>query len=60
MTSGHMRIGTDALHKGQTSFAPENTTMSPFWLDTNLVNVATKVKHADLSKLFVDTYALKD
>ena len=60
MTSGHMRIGTDHLHKGQTSFAPENTTMSPDWLDTHMVNVATKVDHEALSELFVGTYALKN
>lgn len=58
MTPGHMRIGTDDLHKGQTSFAPKGSTMSPFWLDTHLVNVATKVDHSELSKLFVGTYAL--
>ena len=60
MTPGHMRIGTDNLHKGQTSFAPKNTTMSSFWLDTNMLNVATKVNHAALSQLFVNTYALKN
>lgn len=58
MTEGHMRIGTDNLHKGQTSFAPKNTTMSPFWLETNMVNVATGVDHDALSTLFVNTYAL--
>jgi inosine-uridine nucleoside N-ribohydrolase len=59
LTAGHMRIGTDSLHQGQTSFAPQNTTMSPFWLDTHMVNVATKVDHSALSTLFVNTYALK-
>lgn len=58
MTEGHMRIGTDELHKGQTSFAPLNSTMSPHWLETNTVNVATKVDHEQLSELFVSTYAL--
>jgi inosine-uridine nucleoside N-ribohydrolase len=58
MTPGHMRIGTDDLHKGQTSFAPKNTTTSPSWLDAHVVNVATKVDHAELSKLFINTYAL--
>ncbi|MFT5997030.1 MAG: hypothetical protein ACI9RV_002641 [Glaciecola sp.] len=47
------------MHQGQTSFAPQNTTMSPFWLDTHMVNVATKVDHSALSTLFVNTYALK-
>ncbi len=58
MTTGHMRIGTDELHRGQTSFAPIGSTMSPYWLNAQKVNVATKVKHADLTQLFIDTYAL--
>jgi inosine-uridine nucleoside N-ribohydrolase len=58
MTAGHIRIGTDSLHKGQTSFAPKNSTMSPFWLNAQIVNVATKVEHDKLAMLFVNTYAL--
>jgi inosine-uridine nucleoside N-ribohydrolase len=57
MTRGNIRVGTDELHKGQTSFAPGGSTMSPFWLDSNTVNVATKVDHAKLSELFISTYA---
>ncbi len=58
MTEGHIRIGTDELHKGQTSFAPINTTLSPYWVNSKTVKVATKVNHAALTELFVNTYAL--
>ncbi|MFC3120925.1 nucleoside hydrolase [Agaribacter flavus] len=57
MTEGHMRIGTDPLHIGQTSFAPIGTTMSEFWTKMPPVFVATKVDHPRLTTLFIDTYA---
>ncbi|WP_395344706.1 nucleoside hydrolase [Ningiella sp. W23] len=56
MTEGHIRVGTDPLHQGQTSFAPVGTTTSDLWLDMPLVKVATKVDHKRLTKLFIDTY----
>lgn len=58
MTNGHMRIGTGELDKGQTMFAPKNTTASPLWLNAQKANVATKVDHSALTELFVSTYAL--
>lgn len=58
MTNGNMRIGTGELDKGQTMFAPANTTMSPLWLDAQKSNVATQVDHKALTELFVSTYAL--
>lgn len=59
MTQGHMRIGTSALDKGQTAFAPDNTTMSPLWLEAKQCFVATNVDHAALTEVFVKTYANK-
>ncbi len=56
MTEGHMRIGTDALHQGQTSFAPCNSTTNEEWLKMPLCHVATKVDHPALTQLFLDTY----
>lgn len=56
MTEGHMRIGTDPLHKGQTSFAPVGSTTSELWLKQPLVNVATAVNHPRLTQLFIDVY----
>jgi inosine-uridine nucleoside N-ribohydrolase len=58
MTNGNMRIGTGELDKGQTMFAPANTTMSPLWLESQKSNVATQVDHEALTVLFVSTYAL--
>jgi inosine-uridine nucleoside N-ribohydrolase len=60
MTPGHMRISTDNLNKGQTTFTPEKSTMSHLSQGTPVINVATKVDHAEISKLFVSTYALKN
>lgn len=59
MTSGNMRIGTGEIDKGQTAFAPHNSTMSPLWLNAKECKVATDVDHANLTHLFVDTYAIK-
>lgn len=56
MTDGHIRVGTDPLHKGQTSFAPIGTTTSEHWLNTPVIQVATAVDHPRLTKLFIDTY----
>lgn len=57
LTTGNMRIGTDALHQGQTSFAPLGSTMSDLWTQTPHVQVATQVDHDALMQLFIDTYA---
>ncbi|MCP3428476.1 nucleoside hydrolase [Opacimonas viscosa] len=56
-TRGHARVGVDTLDRGQTSLAPEGSTMSPLWLDAPQINVATQVDHAALTQLFIDTYA---
>lgn len=56
MTPGHIRVGTDPLHRGQTSFAPVGSTTSELWLNTPLVNVATHVDHPRLTQLFIDVY----
>ncbi len=56
MTQGHIRVGTDELHRGQTSFAPLNSTKSDHWLNAPVSKVATAVKHDELTKLFIDTY----
>lgn len=58
LTTGHARVSTDPLNKGQTSVAPIGTTMSPLWLDASQIDVATKVDHARLRELYLDTYAL--
>lgn len=58
LTEGHVRVSTDALNRGQTSFAPLGTTMSPLWLEAKKIKVATKVDHPRLEQLFIDTYAL--
>lgn len=57
ITYGHARVSTDPLNKGQTTIAPEGTTMSPLWLDAKTIGVATKVDHARLTQLYLDTYA---
>lgn len=57
MTSGQMRIGTGELDKGQTAFAPFNTTPSQLWLNQPSSMVATAVKHKALTDLFISTYA---
>ncbi|MGQ8364762.1 nucleoside hydrolase [Glaciecola sp. 1036] len=57
LTEGHMRIGTDPLMKGQTSFAPVGSTPSDLWNDMPLIKVATKVDHPKLTQHFIDTYA---
>nr|WP_136251813.1 nucleoside hydrolase [Ningiella ruwaisensis] len=59
MTEGQLRVGTDPLHKGQTSFAPLGSTSSELWLNQPIIKVATKVDHPRLTKLFIDTYAIK-
>jgi inosine-uridine nucleoside N-ribohydrolase len=56
MTEGNIRVGTDPLHQGQTSFAPFGTTTSEAWLNTPPIKVATKVDHPRLTKLFIETY----
>ncbi|GBL05652.1 nucleoside hydrolase [Glaciecola sp. KUL10] len=58
MTDGNMRISTDELNKGQTVFAPFGTTTSSLWTEAKSAKVATKVDHPELTKLFIDTYAL--
>lgn len=58
LTTGHVKVATDPLNRGQTSVAPIGSTMSPIWLEASKINVATKVDHAKLSKLYLDTYAL--
>ncbi|MEM0911962.1 MAG: nucleoside hydrolase, partial [Pseudomonadota bacterium] len=57
LTTGNIRIGTDPLHKGQTSFAPLGSTASELWTHTPEVQVATAVDHDTLTKLFIQTYA---
>jgi inosine-uridine nucleoside N-ribohydrolase len=56
MTEGHLRVGTDPLHQGQTSFAPVGTTTSEHWLKMPLIRVATKVDHPRLTRCFIETY----
>ncbi len=58
LTEGHARVSTDPLNRGQTSVAPIGTTMSPLWLEAATIDVATKVDHARLRQLYLDTYAL--
>jgi inosine-uridine nucleoside N-ribohydrolase len=58
MTEGNVRVSTDKLNQGQTSFAPFGTTASPDWLEASTINVATKVDHPSLTELFINTYAL--
>lgn len=57
-TRGHAKVSTDPINKGQTSIAPPGTTMSPIWLEATQIDVATKVDHDKLRKLYLDTYAL--
>ncbi len=57
LITGNIRIGTDPLHRGQTSFAPLGSTTSELWTETPPVKVATGVNHAALTQLFIDTYA---
>jgi inosine-uridine nucleoside N-ribohydrolase len=56
MTEGHIRVGTDPLHQGQTSFAPIGSTTSELWLSRPSVNVATDVDHPRLTQLLIDVY----
>jgi inosine-uridine nucleoside N-ribohydrolase len=56
-TSGHARVGTGELDRGQTSIAPAGTTPSPLWLEAPIIDVATKVDHSALTQLLLDTYA---
>lgn len=56
MTEGHVRVGTDPLHRGQTSFAPVGSTTSGLWLNTPIINVATAVDHPRLTQLLIDVY----
>ncbi|MFC4700250.1 nucleoside hydrolase [Glaciecola siphonariae] len=56
MTEGHLRVGTDPLHKGQTSFAPNGSTTSELWLNMPKLKVATAVDHPRLTQLFIDVY----
>lgn len=58
ITSGHVRVSTDPLNKGQTTVAPEGTTASPLWLEASQINVAVKVDHPKLKDLYTSTYAL--
>ncbi|MEW9797258.1 nucleoside hydrolase [Alteromonas sp. CYL-A6] len=58
LTEGHVRVGTGPLDRGQTAVAPKGTTPSPLWTEANTIKVATKVDHARLEQLFIDTYAL--
>lgn len=58
MTAGNMRVGVSELDRGQTAFAPLNSTPSPLWQQARVVNVATKVDYQKLTQLFIDTYAL--
>lgn len=58
LTRGHVKVSTDPINSGQTSVAPIGTTMSPIWLDATQIDVATKVDHDKLRKLYLDTYAL--
>lgn len=58
MTEGNVRVSTDKLNQGQTSFAPFGSTASPDWLNASSIFVATGVDHPRLTDLFVDTYAL--
>ncbi|MDO6712592.1 nucleoside hydrolase [Aliiglaciecola sp. 2_MG-2023] len=57
-TRGHARVSTDPLNRGQTTVAPEGSTASPLWLDAQQIDVATKVDHDRLRKLYIDTYSL--
>jgi len=54
--TGHARVGTGELDRGQTVIALPGSTMSPLWTEAQQVHVATKVDHARLTQLFVDTY----
>lgn len=58
MTAGNVRVSTDKLNQGQTSFAPYGTTASPDWLEASSINFATKVDHPRLTELFINRYAL--
>lgn len=58
ITSGHARVGTGELDRGQTVIAPAGSTPSPLWNDANIVDVAVDVDHEKLEQLFVSTYAL--
>lgn len=58
ITSGHVRVSTDPLNKGQTTVAPEGTTASPLWLEASQIKVAVKVDHPKLKDLYTSTYAL--
>lgn len=58
LTEGHARVGTGPLDRGQTVVAPEGTTPSPLWTDARKIQVATKVDHAKLEALFIETYSL--
>jgi inosine-uridine nucleoside N-ribohydrolase len=58
LTEGNIRIATDELNRGQTAVAPLGTTASPLWLEAKKIKVATKVNHARLTDLFINTYAL--
>lgn len=58
MTAGNVRVSTDALNRGQTSFAPFGSTASPEWLNASVIKVATKVDHPKITDLFINTYAL--
>ncbi|MCV2883462.1 nucleoside hydrolase [Aestuariibacter sp. AA17] len=55
--SGHARVSTDPLNKGQTTVAPAGTTASPLWLEAATINVAVDVDHDRLRQLYLDTYA---
>ena len=54
--TGHARVGTGELDLGQTVIALPGSTMSPLWTQAQQVHVATKVDHARLTQLFIDTY----
>ena len=58
LQTGHGRVSTDPLNRGQTSIALPNTTTSPDWLNAQQVNVATKVNNDKLTQLYIDTYSL--
>ena len=54
--TGYARVGTGDLDRGQTVIALPGSTMSPLWTEAQQVHVATKVDHARLTQLFIDTY----
>lgn len=58
LKSGHVRVSTDPLNRGQTTVAPEGTTASPLWLEASQIDVAVDVAHDRLRELYVKTYAL--